>query len=255
MRIVVIGSGNVGWHLTERLWTCGLVPVQVFSRSAARAHALAGKVSTAYTTDLTQIEPAADLYILAVPDDAISGVSRSLAATIKTGAAVVHTSGSVASEALTEHADHGVFYPLQTFTAGKPVDWSRIPVLLTASTDTLLAKLRDVTAAMQCPAHLISDDQRAVLHLAATIACNFTNHMYSVAQTLLDEHQLDFDLLQPLITETAQKVRELPPRKAQTGPAIRGDQKTLQKHMALLQGKPQLAILYALISRSISSDS
>ena len=252
MDIVLIGSGNVATHLGGALAGAGHRIVQVYSRTAAHATALAGTLGAGATTDPTTIDIHADVYILAVKDDAIAAVAAQLPAGLK--GTVVHTAGSVGMDVLNGHAEAcGVLYPLQTFSKAKPVDFSVIPVAVEASDDTALAGLETLAGSVSGRVFRCDSRQRLSLHVAAVFACNFTNHFYAIAADMLGEHGLDFDLIRPLIFETAQKVMEHRPADVQTGPAVRHDVRTMEKHLELLRDHPALAGLYELISRRIGN--
>lgn len=254
MDIVLIGSGNVATHLGGALAGGGHRIVQVYSRTAAHAAALAGPLGAGVTTDPAAVDTRADIYILAVKDDAIATVAAQLPAGLK--GTVVHTAGSVGMDVLNGHAAaYGVFYPLQTFSKAKPVDFSVIPVAVEASDGTVLAGLEALAGSVSERVFRCDSRQRLSLHAAAVFACNFTNHFYTIAADILGGHGLDFDLIRPLILETAQKVMEHRPADVQTGPAVRHDVRTMEKHLELLRDHPALAGLYELISSRIGNHS
>ena len=153
-------------------------------------------------------------------------------------------------ELLAQHKNHGVFYPLQTFSKQKAVDFQQIPLCLEANTENNLALLKQVASALGGPIHFIDSSQRKALHIAAVFVNNFVNHLYTVGAQLCEEHQVPFSVLQPLIAETADKIKTLPPQQAQTGPAVRGDQLVLNEHLNQLTKSTQKE-LYSLISAAI----
>ncbi len=225
-KIVIIGCGNVGSALAEAI------------RQSSTLE-LAGVLCRGFTEI-----PEADLYLIAVPDAAVEAVATKL----PPGCAVAHTAGSVSVETLTGFDRRGVLYPLQTFTKGRPVDFHSVPLLV----ESTFPKLFDVAAALSNRVIHADSTQRVQAHLAAVFACNFTNHLYAIAADILTEKNLSFDLLTPLITETAAKaVASGDPRSVQTGPAIRHDTPTLDRHRSMLTGLPRE--LYDLFTNDIQN--
>ena len=244
IKIVLLGAGNVGTHLFKVLQNKeDLQLIQWYNRSLSIE-----KESTTcpVTQDLNNIVEA-DLYILSVSDSAIPRLSKALES--KNGL-IVHTAGSVSMDVLNTHKNHGVFYPLQTFSKNKSVDFEKIPLCLEANKEENLQLLKKLAQAIGGPIHLINSTQRKALHVAAVFVNNFTNHLYTIGEDLCIEHNLPFSVLQPLIAETADKIKYLPPSQAQTGPAVRGDQKVLADHLQHLTKESQQK-LYQLISASI----
>jgi predicted short-subunit dehydrogenase-like oxidoreductase (DUF2520 family) len=189
----------------------------------------------------------ADLYIISVSDSVIPVISKALEG--KKGV-IAHTAGSISMEVLEAHENHGIFYPLQTFSKQKEVDFNQIPLCLEANLPENLNLLKRVAQAVGGPVHLINSAQRKALHVAAVFVNNFTNHLYTIGEELCKAHKVPFSVLQPLIAETANKIKLLPPSLAQTGPAARGDQKILEDHLQYLT-KESHQKLYQLISASI----
>ena len=250
MDIVLVGSGNVATHLGGALVGAGHRVKQVYSRTAAHAVALADTLDAEAITDLAAIDTHADIYILAVKDDAIAAVAEQLPGTLQ--GVVVHTAGSVDIAVFDGYvAVHGVFYPLQTFSKAKLVDFATIPIAVEASDDTTLAVLETLAASISNRTFRCDSKQRLSLHVAAVFACNFTNHFYAIAARILEENRLDFDLIRPLILETAEKAMEHQPADVQTGPAVRHDVRTMAKHRELLKADPALSSLYELVSGRI----
>lgn len=251
-RIVLIGSGRVATHLGARLRQCGLNIVQVYSRSLPRATALAYRLEASATDRLTDIVPTADLYLLAIHDDAIGAVAATLRTVLPPTARLAHTSGATPVAVLTEHfAQGGVFYPLQTFTTGRPLDFSTIPLCCFSPNPELEQELLTLAHRISPSVHRIDDTQRATLHVAAVFVNNFTNYLYRIGHDILTTEGLPFDLLRPLILETAAKVQNRDPADAQTGPAARGDQSTQERHLQQLQDQPAWAEIYRLLSAGI----
>ncbi|MFM6975902.1 MAG: Rossmann-like and DUF2520 domain-containing protein [Sphingobacteriaceae bacterium] len=249
MKIILLGSGRVATQLGQALKQAGEEIIQVYSPTEAHASALANKLSTAAISNTADLRKDADLYIISVNDDAIAALAGSLNLP---GKIVVHTSGSTPMDVLNPASDRiGVFYPLQTFSFGKSVDFTAVPLALEANSPEVLAVLQTLAEKISRKVIVMSSKQRMALHISAVFACNFSNHLYALAQQLLARHQLDFDLLRPLIAETAAKVQDHLPAEVQTGPAIREDMKTLAKHLELLKQQPHLQEIYRLLSQSI----
>jgi len=249
MRITIIGSGNVATHLAAAFKNAGHSMVQVYSRDLQNASLLAYHVCAEAIDDLNQIDPEADLFVIAVKDDAIESIAAELAPYNKL---IVHTSGATPLQALLNHTPNaGVFYPLQTFSKTKEVDFNTVPVCIEGADEQIASQLNELAYTITQNVYRITSAERKTLHLAAVFACNFPNYLYYISQQLLAEQQLPFDLLRPLILETAQKVQELLPAAVQTGPAVRNDEKTMAAHLQLLHENPELQELYRLLSQGI----
>lgn len=249
MKIVLLGSGNVATHLAQALVAKGEEMVQVFSQSLRNAISLTDLVGGESIDDLTQVNNSADLYIIAVKDDAIAGIADQLKSV--TGL-VVHTSGTTDMTVISSKVEHaGVFYPLQTFSKAKPVFFDEIPLCIEATDETQLKVLNTLASKLSNRVYQVDGNQRKILHLAAVFACNFPNHLYALANQLLQQHQLDFEIIRPLIKETADKVMTNLPESVQTGPAIREDETTLNKHFSMLSSVPELQNIYQTLSDSI----
>ncbi len=247
--IVLLGAGNVGYHLGRQLAAAGVRIEQVFSRQLPKAEALAQLIGAMATDDLNKIAPAADVYILAVHDSAIAEVAARLPVQDQL---IVHTSGATPSTILQPYSSRwGVFYPLQTFSLAKPVDFERIPICVYANNTPDMALLTDLAQRLSPKVYSIDDAQRAILHVAAVFVNNFTNYLFQIAYDIMQKENLPFDLLRPLICETAEKVQVHPPREMQTGPAIRRDATTIAQHLAYLKAFPEYQHLYQMITESI----
>lgn len=249
--IVLLGAGNVATQLGVALHEAGLDIRQVYSRTWSSAEKLASRLMAAPANDIHDIDPGADLYVVAISDDALVDVVSKLNAGEQF---VVHTSGSVSMEALEPFAGrYGVIYPVQTFSATRKVDFSSVPVCIEANSLENLELLNLLASKISSDVRTVASDKRRLLHLAAVFACNFPNFMYSMAESVLRGANLDFDLLKPLIRETAEKVQSVSPKEAQTGPAWRGDRKVMDAHLQLLQNKPGMQELYRQISIEIGN--
>lgn len=248
---VLIGSGNVATHVGIAFADAGIRILQVYSRNLDKAETLALKLSCEATNVLDSLLGDADLYLIAVSDDAIPEVVAALPHTDKL---LVHTSGSTAMQVLQEKTcSYGVFYPLQTFSRDVALDISKVPLCLEAS-DTETGKLlENLAQKLSKNVSWVTSEQRRKLHLAAVFACNFVNHMYAKAAEILEDNNLPFELLRPLISETARKVMEADPHCVQTGPARRNNKGIIDKHLQMLAQKPDLQKMYQFISESIIS--
>ena len=243
--IVILGTGNVAKHLFDAFTAQnGVEIVQVYGRNQNALSYFNNQINT--TSDLSNIKEA-DIYLIAITDDAISEVSRLLVG--KKGL-IVHTSGSIPMNALPHKHRHGVFYPLQTFSANRKVNFKEIPICIESENEEDYELLNELASVISDKVIQIDSDQRKALHLTAVFANNFTNHMYHLAQEICTENDVPFELLFPLINETAAKIQDLSPLDAQTGPARRNDTGTLKKHLAQLKHKKHKKV-YTLMSKSI----
>lgn len=249
--IVMIGAGNLATNLAKALYRKGFRIEQVYSRTKESARTLANAVEAAHTNDLQEIVRDAKLYIVSLKDSAFTGLLTEIAAH-KPGALLVHTAGSLPMSIWQGHAGrYGVFYPMQTFSKLREIEFDEIPFFIEAAHPEDVELLKAVAATLSTKVYEATSEQRKSLHLAAVFTCNFTNHMYALAAELLEKYQLPFDVMLPLIDETARKVHELEPHAAQTGPAIRYDENVIRNHLALLADDPEMQRLYELISQSI----
>lgn len=245
IRVSIIGSGNVAQHLIVAFSkTTDIELVQVFARKdAAVAHLTSpDKIYTNFNDII-----AADLFIIAITDDAITEVS---AAIPFSNELVVHTSGSVSIEAINDKNRPGVFYPLQTFSKSKEVDFKTIPICIETKNEKDFQILEKVAKSISNSVYKINSEQRKALHIAAVFVCNFVNHLYQIGNNICIENNLPFDILKPLIQETANKILSLSPNQAQTGPAKRKDSQTINAHLSFLSDDNQKEI-YKMLTKSI----
>ncbi len=245
IKLVLIGSGNVAQHLISSfVGSKDIDLVQVFSRQKEAVSTLfdSNKITNNFT-DLV----VADLYILAVSDDSIAEVSSQLSFENRL---VVHTAGSVSMDFLDQKNRRGVFYPLQTFSKNRTVDFSAIPICLETEFDADFEILEKVAKALSNQVFKINETQRQSLHVSAVFANNFVNHLYQISNAICAENNIPFEVLKPLILETANKVMTLSPSEAQTGPAIRNDIKTIERHLSFLTNENQVKI-YKILTQSI----
>ena len=249
MRICLIGAGNMATQLGMALLEKGHQIVQVWSRTQQSATKLASKLNCPYTTETSSITSETDIYILAINDTAIESIleQRSWGDTL-----VVHTAGSTPMNILAPYCtNYGVFYPFQTFTIEKKVDFDNIPICIEANTPQNLEILNGLAQSISQNIKLFDSNQRQQIHLAAVFVCNFVNHFYTIGEKLLTEKGIDFEILKPLILETASKVIYQSPESSQTGPASRNDKIVMDKHLAMLANDPDLKNLYSLLSERI----
>lgn len=248
--MILIGSGNVASHLGEALFHSGVKVVQVYDRRIANAKALAKKFKAKATDDLSKLSRRPALFIIAVKDDAITTVAKKM--TVGEGI-VVHTSGSIPMDVLKKFPQHGVIYPLQTFTVGRQVDFEKMPLCIEANDTSTLLSLTNIAETISEDVYNLDSTERLTAHLAAVFANNFSNHLFYLAEKILKSKKLPFDLMRPLIEETAAKVQQFSPAEAQTGPAKRKDQAAMKRHLDLLKGNKELQEIYKMLSKSIGT--
>ena len=248
MEIVIIGTGNTATVLGRKLKLAGHKIVQVFGRDSMAASQLAYELATESTTYWNVVYRDADLYILAVSDIAIEEVLDELQLPDKT---IVHTAASVSKNILKNASHHfGVFYPLQSLKKeiGHIPD---IPIVIDASDESTMRELEVLAHSISDKVVEAGDEQRMKLHLAAVIVNNFVNHLYALAESYCNNEGIDFDLLVPLIKETAERIQYISPAQSQTGPALRNDRTTIEKHLELLKKYPHLKRIYQTFTESI----
>jgi predicted short-subunit dehydrogenase-like oxidoreductase (DUF2520 family) len=248
MQIVIIGTGNTASVLGRKLKAAGHRIVQVFGRDSSAASKLAYELGTESTNYWNVVNRDADLYILAVSDIAVTEILDELQLAGKT---IVHTAASVSKNVLKNASEHyGVFYPLQTLkkeTSYLP----DIPIVIDASDQSTMRELETLAQSISDRVVEAGDEQRMKLHLAAVIVNNFVNHLYALAESYCINEGIDFDLLIPLIKETAERVQYITPLQSQTGPALRNDIETIQRHIQLLEKYPALKRIYETFTGSI----
>lgn len=243
--VVLLGAGNVASHLFKAFQKSDKVVVkQWFNRNLDSLQMYKNEVEI--IDDISKLKEA-NVYILAVSDDAVSDLSSNLPFENRL---VVHTSGSVGVYDLDKKHRRGVFYPLQTFSRVAEVDFKNVPICIEVIDKVDLKVLKSLATALGSRSHKVNSDQRGALHLAAVFVNNFTNQLYRVAHEITEAQGVEFDILKPLILETARKVQDLSPYLAQTGPAKRNDKKTIKRHLKLLENQHHKAI-YELLTTSI----
>lgn len=249
LKFCFIGAGNLAWQLSKTLQNKGFRISQVYSRTENSAKSLADQISANYTTSLNEINESADIYFIAIKDSAFEEVLPQINFNNKL---VVHCSGSVPLSALKKYSENtGVFYPLQTFSKSRKVDFSEIPVFIEANSVKNEKILLEIASQISHSVSVINSDKRKTLHISAVFACNFVNYLYTIAADILKSKEIPFNVIKPLILETALKVQEMEPRKAQTGPAVRFDENIINEHFKELKSFPEYQQLYMSISKSI----
>lgn len=243
--VSIIGSGNVAQHLISAFEKAdGIELVQVYLRNPNSITSISKSI--AFTQNFNELQPV-DLFIIAVSDDAIVSVSEQIPFI---NHLVVHTSGSVAMESLSNSNRKGVFYPLQTLSKTKEINFKEVPLCLEAENKSDMKMLHEVASAISNNVYEIDSNQRKSLHVAAVFVNNFTNHLFQIGNEICDENGVSFEILKPLILETANKINSLSPKEAQTGPAKRNDTTTINKHLDLLSN-PNHKEIYKILTKSI----
>jgi predicted short-subunit dehydrogenase-like oxidoreductase (DUF2520 family) len=247
--IVIVGAGNVAHHMGLNLLKAHYNVVQVYSRTYAAAQQLAQLLNCPATSDEKEVIDDADLYLFAVKDDSLSPLLERINLTDKV---MVHTAGSVNQNIFAPYTQqYGVIYPLQTLSKKRDTDFTKVPLLVEASDEATAKIITAIASELSSIVHETDGAQRQVLHVAAVFACNFVNHMYRLAFDIVSDRGVSFELLKPLIEETARKISTLTPAEAQTGPAVRFDRNIIEKHTEFLKNNEKLTEIYALLTANI----
>lgn len=248
-KITLIGSGKTATALGKALKLAGHELVQVWSRSEAGANDLAQRVNASATIDLAAINADADIYLIAVKDDAIGEVANKL----KIGNKIIaHTSGIKSKELLkSASTNYGIFYPFVSMTKKSNTDFKNALLMIEGSNEGTINALSTLARTISDNVRMVEEKQRQSLHLAAVFAHNFTNHIYTVAEKILSDKGLPFDDLRPLISAHLSSVQKLSPSALQTGPAIRHDSTTISEHLHLLDQNKELRDLYLTMTEAI----
>ena len=248
MNIVFIGAGNLATQLAQELKKQSYNILQVYSRTSESAKTLANKIGAEYTTDLKTITNTADLYIFSVKDSSLPD----LIPQIKPNNGIwIHTAGSIDMNIFKRNSNrYGVIYPFQTFSKNRNISFKEIPIYIEADSESTLKDLEKISCTLSDKVTHLSSDKRQYLHLTGVFACNFTNHMYTISEQILEDQGIPFESILPLIEETTLKIHSLKPKDAQTGPAIRYDENVINKHLSLIED-PDLKKIYQLLSQNI----
>ncbi|MEP7107805.1 MAG: DUF2520 domain-containing protein [Ferruginibacter sp.] len=252
MRVVIIGAGNVASVFGRLIKKANHEIIQVVSRNITNARVLANELDAAFSNDPAILDTSADLYVVAMADAALNEIHESYFLGDKL---IVHTAGSVSRDILKSvSVNYGVIYPLQSLRK-ESLELSRdIPLLIDGISEEVISMIEKFALTLSSKVTRVNDEQRLKLHVAAVIVSNFTNHMYTLAAGYCYEEGLDFKMLQPLIEETALRLRYHDPGEMQTGPAARKDRMTLDKHLQVLSRHPLLKNLYQRITESIMNN-
>ncbi len=252
MKVVLIGAGNLATNIGVALLNAGHNILQVYSRTKVSADTLADMIGCSSVSSIEEVCNDADIYIVAVKDSVISDILPALCSGEKKDRVFVHTAGSIPMDVFDGHAAHfGVLYPMQTFSKARIVDFNSIPCFIEGNDDIALTTVRALADSISEKIYNLSSDDRKYLHLSAVFACNFVNHCYDIASEILASHNIPFDVMLPLIDETAKKVHILTPREAQTGPAVRYDKNVINSQMNLLADNADFQKIYMQISNGI----
>ncbi|MBO2544972.1 DUF2520 domain-containing protein [Salegentibacter sp. BDJ18] len=244
IKVVILGAGNVASHLFMVFSKAeNLRIIQVYNHRKEKLKYFEDHTNT--TNNISDLKPS-DYYVIALKDDVIPEVVENLK---DRSGIVLHTSGAVNLTVLECLSNFGVFYPLQTFSKNRPVDFAEIPVCIEANSAENLEKIKKLALEITKDVREVNSEQRKALHLAAVFVNNFSNHLYTLGAEICEKNQVDFSILRPLIKETASKIESLAPKDAQTGPAIRNDQKTIEAHLRLLPNKNK--DIYSILTQSI----
>lgn len=246
--VVFLGSGNVASHLAVTLHLAGIQVLQIYSRNPEHADTLAKKTNSQAVHNISDIRQDADLYLISISDDNIRNIVNKM--TIPYGI-VAHTSGIVEMKVLEKFEHFGVFYPLQTFSKSRSVEIESVPLCIEGNNEKSWKALFNLAKKISHSVQYINSSERKQIHLAAVLVNNFTNHLYAKAEKLLEEKNINFDILLPLIQETAAKLNHLQPCDAQTGPARRKDLNTIKVHSEMLKNNPEIFEIYQLFSHQI----
>ncbi|WP_254526352.1 MULTISPECIES: Rossmann-like and DUF2520 domain-containing protein [unclassified Sphingobacterium] len=246
MNIVLIGSGNIATHLGKAFTDAGHHVAQVYSRTLANANALANVLSAQAIDNLAQLDPNADLYLLAVSDSAIAELAQNLPNDLE--GTIAHCSGATDVEVLKDFKNHGVIYPVQSFSKHKELDLNHTPFGIEGNNEKSEQVLLQLAREISDNTFACNSQQRLALHVSAVFANNFSNALFQLSFDLLKEHNLPFDLIRPIIQATAEKVQNHEPRQVQTGPAARNDKTTMVTHFNFLSPHPDWQLIYQKIS-------
>lgn len=244
MKIVIIGSGNVAYHLAKAFTQNNIKVSQIFGRNEVELSKISSEFNIPFSTD--QLEDA-EFYIIAVSDSAVENVSELIK---NENTLVAHTSGSLPMEILKGNYRKASFYPLQTFSKTKNLEYSKIPFFIEAENQIDEKSLFELASIISENVETSDYEKRKYIHLTAVFACNFVNHLFARAKEISDSQHLDFNYFIPLIDETVEKIHHLEPKSAQTGPAVRGDEHVLKLHEVLIKDEEHRKI-YNTMNESI----
>lgn len=243
--MTMIGSGNVAWHFSKMFKSIGIEIIEVYSRNQEEAKKLSIELESKHVGRLEDISIEGDIIVLAVNDDSIEKVATA----ITSKSLIVHTSGTASLDKISSLRS-GVIWSIQSLRKGQSTDYSKIPFLVESNNQADSIALHELVSKVSNTVFIKNSEERLKAHLAAVIANNFVNHFYSISNEILEQAHLPFSILLPIIEEETRKVHTYKPEEIQTGPASRGDQKTIESHLNLIQEK-ELKEIYRLISDRI----
>lgn len=250
--ICLIGSGNVAWVLGKALSDKGINISQVYSRNEQRVSELAAHLNSEGISQLAKLKTDADLYLLAISDDAINPVAKQLSSVLNTQTSLIaHTSGTKASTSLLPFHKASCFYMPQSMTKGTAVDFSKVPFCIFSNEKQSEKILDELAKKLSEFVFVINDEQKQILHISAVMLNNFANHWFGESYAIMKKNNIPFDVLQPLLKMTYEKARDNDPFDVQTGPAKREDHKTIEKHIDHLSDDPELQLLYKAMTERI----
>jgi predicted short-subunit dehydrogenase-like oxidoreductase (DUF2520 family) len=248
-KVVIVGSGNVAWHLAHALHHANISILQIYSRNIFHAKRLADRINAEAIDTFEVLSPTADAYILALADDVQESFAQNFPFSDKL---LIHTSGSLSIDILSSNKKSGVFYPLQTFSKDISLIFSEIPICIEASSEEIEKQLVALAKVLNCMWFILDSEKRKTIHLAAVFGSNFTNHMIAIAEHILNSEKITHEIIYPLINQTIKKIPLHSANLSQTGPAVRNDKKIMEKHISLLSDTfPEFSELYKTISNSI----
>ncbi len=246
--ISFIGSGNVATQMALAFHKKGIIISQIISSQLQNAETLAHQVKAQATNKISELTPNVDAVVIAVNDDKISTISDQ----ITTNAIVVHTSGSTSMESISNCSPQvGVMWPIKSIRKNVTLDFIDVPFCIEGKDSTTAKTIQQLAQLISTNVRIMDEKQREAAHLAAVVANNFSNYFYSIAQDLLEEKNIDFSILSPLIIDAAKQIKDSSPKNLQTGPAVRKDQKIIDRHLKLLENHPEFRKLYKFVSQSI----
>jgi predicted short-subunit dehydrogenase-like oxidoreductase (DUF2520 family) len=245
----MLGAGNVSTHISRHLHSKGHRISCIYSSNLESASLLADEFGAKATTQQEEVPRQADFYLVCVPDQAVSSVLSLFKGWKGTW---LHTAGALNLDLFKGlQSRYGVLYPLQTLSKTQDISLASTPFLVEGSSAEVTESISGLAASISAHVQEIDSESRLTIHLAAVFANNFTNHMVHIGQQILSEHKLDIKLLEPILEETVRKIGVMGAGDAQTGPALRNDQLSMQKHLDLLKSHPEWEKLYTFISRDI----
>ncbi len=248
--IIILGSGNVAYHLVTAFLKADIEIKQIFSKNRNTGEQLAELANCNFTDNISGVFPDADAYIFAMNDQADKTVSQ-LLQTDK-NKILVHTAGSLSMNIFeTKTENYGVFYPFQTFSQSSEINFAKVPICLEASNTETLENLKKLTEKLSCKHYEINEEKRKLLHLTGVFACNFMNHCVYLGEEILKNADISKEIIKPLLEQSFDKILNQGAYSSQTGPALRNDKISMEKHLDFLQKDEKLSDIYRLLSESI----